>query len=195
MTTVRYLTYTDDGILDGCYLQVPPEEHISRMIIVDEDLAANWVNYRANEARDGVELAQAVPESVNLEQLKADALKATYADVDAVTAAAVGNRVEEYRDAEAAARAFVVAGYEGDVDEYVSSYAQYNPTGEEQTNAWAADQIIARADAFRDAQKAMRTRRFASQAEIRLAQTPEELTAAVQVWGGFIAGIRLALGV
>jgi hypothetical protein len=133
--------------------------------------------------------------ALDLAALKTAAINATYADVDAVTAAAVGNRVEEYRDAEAAARAFVEAGYEGAVDEYVSSYAKYNPTGEERTDAWAADQIIARADAFRAAQKSMRTERFACQAEMRAAATPEQLGAAVHAWETFIAEIRSALGV
>jgi hypothetical protein len=53
---VRYVTYTEDGALDGCYLQAPPEEHASRLIVVDEDLAPAWVDYCANEARDGIEL-------------------------------------------------------------------------------------------------------------------------------------------
>jgi hypothetical protein len=58
---VRYVTYDADGNLVECLLQVPPEGHRDRMIVVDEDVAADWVNYRANEARDGVELAPAVP--------------------------------------------------------------------------------------------------------------------------------------
>jgi hypothetical protein len=54
---VRYVTFDAGGALDGCYLQVPPEEHADRMVIVAEALAPAWVNFRANEARDGVELA------------------------------------------------------------------------------------------------------------------------------------------
>lgn len=53
---LRYVTFTVDGALDGCYLQVPPEEHANRMIVIDEALAPAWVNYRATEARDGLEL-------------------------------------------------------------------------------------------------------------------------------------------
>jgi hypothetical protein len=193
--TLRYVTFTVDGALDGCYLQIPPEEHVGHMVVIDEDLAPAWVNYRANEARDGVEPIPVLPRVVNLEALKTAAISSTYGDVDAVTAAAVGNRVEEYRDAESAARAFVEAGYVGDVDEYVTSYARYNPTGLQQTNAWAADQIIARADAFRVAQRGMRTQRFASQAAMRQAETPEALAAAVKAWGHFIVGMRTALGV
>jgi hypothetical protein len=117
-----------------------------------------------------------------------------YRDVDAVTRDAVGDRTEEYREAEAAARAFVAAGYEGEVDGDVSSYAQHNPTGAAQTNAWAADRIIARADAFRAAQKTMRSQRFASQTKMRAAVTPNQLAAATSEWGAFIAATRSTLG-
>ena len=58
---VRYVTFLDDGTLDGCYLQVPPEAHTARMIAVDEVIAANWPHYRANAARDGVELLPPAP--------------------------------------------------------------------------------------------------------------------------------------
>lgn len=60
-TPVRYVTFTADGTLDGCYLQVPPEAHVACMIVVDETIAADWPHYRANEARDGVELAPPAP--------------------------------------------------------------------------------------------------------------------------------------
>lgn len=66
---VRYVIYLADGTLDGCYLQVPPEEHVACMIPVDETTAANWVHYRVNEARDGVELAPTP--AVDLASIKA----------------------------------------------------------------------------------------------------------------------------
>lgn len=122
------------------------------------------------------------------------AVNQTYRDVDSVYDAAIGKREPEYRDAETAARAYVVAGYAGEVDQDVSDFAINNPTGQVQTNAWAADQIIARADAFRTAQKAMRSMRFASQAEMRAAETVEQLAVAATVWDGFIASTRTQLG-
>ena len=67
---VRYVTYDADGNLVECLLQVPPETHRDCMIVVDEDVAANWVNYRANEARDGVELAP--PAVADITALKAE---------------------------------------------------------------------------------------------------------------------------
>jgi hypothetical protein len=192
---VGYVTFLADGTLDGSYFQVPPEEHLIRMIEVDDAIRAAWVNYRANDARDGVELLPpAAPAPVDLDALKAAAIGRTYADVDAVYDAAIGRRATEYQEAEAAARAFADAGYAGDVSEYVSDYALHNPTGTEQSNLWAADQIIARADAFRAAQKAMRTQRFAGQAAMRAATTPEQLAAAQESWAAFITETRAELG-
>jgi len=122
------------------------------------------------------------------------AISRTYADVDRVYADAVGNRTEEYKDAEADARAFAAAGYTGTPSDYVHDYALHNPTGSAQTDQWAADQIIARADAFAQAKLAMRSTRFASQAAIRAAATPDDLNAAVATWNGFIASLRTQLG-
>jgi hypothetical protein len=76
MENTRYVTYTEDGALDGCYLQEPPEEHVDRMIEIDEAQAAAWVNMRANAARDGLEPAPAVaptpviPDQVTMRQAR-----------------------------------------------------------------------------------------------------------------------------
>jgi hypothetical protein len=73
----RYVTYLPDGSLDGCYLQEPPEDHAERMIEIDDAQAGVWPNYRANEARDGVELlppvepADPVPQSCAMWQARA----------------------------------------------------------------------------------------------------------------------------
>jgi hypothetical protein len=51
---------------------VPPDDHLERMIVIDEEQAGAWVNYRANEARDGIELVSAAPQPpVDLAALKA----------------------------------------------------------------------------------------------------------------------------
>lgn len=122
------------------------------------------------------------------------AIAATYLDVDGVYRDAVGQRGPEYLDAEADARAFVAAGYAGEVSPYVSEFALHNPTGEAQTDQWSADSIIARADAFKGAKMAMRNTRFVRQAEMRTATTTAALQAAVGSWNGFIAGLRAQLG-
>lgn len=93
---LRYVTFTLEGALDGCYLQVPPEEHAERMIVIDEALALGWVNYRANEARDGLELLPPaepapapVPQTVTRRQarqalLMADLLDDVQPAIDAI---------------------------------------------------------------------------------------------------------------
>lgn len=70
-TPISYVTYTEDGTLDGSYVQVPPDDHIGRMIEVDDETRASWVLYRANEARDGVELAPERLPLIDLAALKA----------------------------------------------------------------------------------------------------------------------------
>jgi hypothetical protein len=135
-----------------------------------------------------------VAEAAALKAAIDSAVVQCYADVDAVTVAAVGGRTEEYRVAEEDARAFAATGYAGDPSLSVSAFAKFNTTGQAQTNQWAADQIIAKADAYRAAQAQMRAKRFECQTSMRASTTPEQLAAAVAVWRSFIAGTRSALG-
>ncbi len=53
---MNYVTYDEDGNLTGCYAQDLQEEHTDCYIETPESLANIWPNYRANAARDGVEL-------------------------------------------------------------------------------------------------------------------------------------------
>lgn len=189
---MRYVTYDWAGNLTGAFLQEPHPSHIGSLIEVPDGVALRWLAYRANAARDGVEL---LPPVVHQLQPQIDAAIAkTYQDVDAIYTAAVGNRTDEYQEAEKAARAYVAAGYTGPVSQYVSDFALSNPTGVAQSNAWSADQIIARADAFHAAKLSMRSKRFSSQAGMRAATTMEELNAAVTNWSGFVVSLRAGLG-
>lgn len=129
-----------------------------------------------------------------LASLQAKSINKPYADIDAVVRDAVGNRTEEYKAAEADARAYRAAGYAGAVPPSVDCFAQHNPTGIVQTGQWAADDIIMRADAFAVAKLAMRQMRFSSQSAMRSATTSAELDAAVAGWTSFIAQIRAQLG-
>jgi len=70
LAPVRYVTYLDDGTLDGCYMQVPPEAHVDRMIEVDEAIVVDWPHYRANEVRDGVEPLP--PAAADIDVMKAE---------------------------------------------------------------------------------------------------------------------------
>jgi hypothetical protein len=122
------------------------------------------------------------------------AVAKTYADVDSVVRDAVGLRFEEYKDAEIDARAFAASGYAGDAPESVACHARSNPTGVAQTDQWAADQIIARADAFAAAKLSMRSNRMDRQADMRAATTASELASAGAAWDSFIATTRAQLG-
>lgn len=133
-------------------------------------------------------------ETEELSTLKAQAIARTYVDVDAVYRDAIGYRATVYAIAEADARAYKAGGYTGEVSEYVAGYARKNYTLAAQSNQWAADQIILRADAFRVAELAMRNTMFACQVDMRAASSPEALVVAIATWNGFIAALRAQLG-
>lgn len=77
---MRYVTYDTTGKLTGCYLQALHPDHADNCIQVSGAVAREWVNYRANAARDGVELAP--PASVSIEAHNAPIL-AELARIDA----------------------------------------------------------------------------------------------------------------
>lgn len=58
---MSYVTYDDAGNLTGAFLQAVQPEHEAKHIIVTDFERLTWVNYRANMARDGVELAPEAP--------------------------------------------------------------------------------------------------------------------------------------
>lgn len=147
---------------------------------------AHWLKWREGDLV--WELA------ASLAQLQASAIARTYVDVDAVYAAAVGNRTVEYTKAEAAARAYLTAEVKpSPASSFVTGHALNNPTGQVQSEAWAAQQIVEKADAFSWAVGHMRDVRFARQADMRAATTPEELAAAVASWANFITWLRATL--
>lgn len=134
-------------------------------------------------------------ETSTLEQLCTDAVAKTYPDVDAIYEAAVGSRTVEYQKAEAAARAYQAAEVKpSPASIYITSHALNNPTGQVQSEAWAAQQIIEKADAFAWAVAQMRDVRAASQGRMRAATTPGELEAVEKDWHGFILWVRDVLG-
>lgn len=128
--------------------------------------------------------------SPTLAQLQSSAISKTYSDVDAVYFAAVGNREEEYKDAEVVARAFKAAGHIGTVSLYISHWAAVKGF----TNQQATDAIIAKADSLAAAKLALRNTRFDSQAAMTAATTQAQLDAAVASWNAFIASTKTSLG-
>lgn len=130
------------------------------------------------------------PPQPSIEQQIASALANTYADVDAIYAAAIGGRAPEYEQAEQAAIAFQSAGYTGTASPYVADFAATAGI----TDRQSADLIIARANGLRAAVLAMRSTRFTAQSAMRAATTQAELDAAVAAWAAFIAQVRASLG-
>ena len=61
-----YVTYDDAGALTGSYFQLLHPDHAANYIAVDEETRAHWSTYRANEARDGVELLPPEPPPTSL---------------------------------------------------------------------------------------------------------------------------------
>ena len=60
---MRYVTFDQDGNLTGCYRQ---ESAHADYLEIDESTAVNWCAYKANAARDGLELVPPVAQSPNV---------------------------------------------------------------------------------------------------------------------------------
>jgi hypothetical protein len=175
--TQRYVTYAPDGSLDGCYLQVPPEEHASRMIGIDEEQAAVWVNYRANEARDGVELAPST--GIVLAALKAsknDEINAWRAVANLSTFPHAGKQIA----CDALSRS--------DIDGVANNIALFGGFPQGFPMAWKATDNtfieLADVDAFREMYGSMTAQGTANfnhaqdlKAQLAAASTPEEIAA------------------
>lgn len=108
MPTAKPLSYVafdpGTGGLLGGFLQVPVDGH-DHLIEVPDDVRLNWLAYRLNEARDGVELApppppapQQVPQVVTMRQARLALLAAgKYAGVDAAIDSLPSPQKEEAR--------------------------------------------------------------------------------------------------
>lgn len=149
------------------------------------------IEARLISAIPSAELATALPaDVVSMATRTAAAIAKTYTDTDAIYAAAVGNRSDEYKLAESDALAFKAAGYAGVCPTTVSSWKPSSAL----TNQQKADTIIAQATALRGAITAMRIQRFASQDAMNSATTQAQLDADVATWNAFIVATRTALG-
>lgn len=118
---------------------------------------------------------------------EAQALRQIDADVDAIYAAAIGNRGPEYEAAETEALAYQAAGFAGPVPPSVASWVAASGMEPEA----AALDIVAQGTAWRQAAQAMRAQRLQAKAGVRSGAIAPTLAA----WAGFVAQIRAALGV
>lgn len=110
--------------------------------------------------------------------------------VDAIYASAVGNRATEYQKAEEQARSYRAADYAGDGPKAVAAWA--NAAGN--SARWAADDIIATADAWHTAEDTIRDARLMCKQRARNAKTEEALETVRTQWTAFLAQIQAQLG-
>ncbi len=119
----------------------------------------------------------------------ADVVRQIDADTDALYATVLGLRTTEYQKAEDQARAYRAAGYVGDGPKAVAAWA--NATGE--SAQWAADDIIATADAWHTAEDAIREQRLMCKQLARNATTDATLNLVRIQWFAFLTQIRAQL--
>ncbi|WP_413672255.1 DUF4376 domain-containing protein [Massilia cellulosiltytica] len=174
-----YVTYDDAGMLVGSYFQLLLPEHAANHIAVDEETRANWYAYRANDARDGVELTPAAPASVDLVEMKAAknaAINAWRATANQTTFPHAGKLIA----CDALSRS--------DIDGVANNIALFGVFPDGFPGAWkAVDNTmipLADVDAFRSMYASMTaqgTENFnhaqALKAQLAAASTPEEVAA------------------
>jgi hypothetical protein len=110
---------------------------------------------------------------------------------DDLVTALIGRRDTEYLMAEKQAQAYIDAKYKGETFPYVSSWAK----AKNQTEKWAADNIIETANSWRSTQSDVREKRLAHKERIRLSETIEEINETLRSWYNYIDSVKLNLGV
>jgi hypothetical protein len=135
------------------------------------------------------QLAQVV--AANLAARKAQLVNKVDDDVDAILKRCVGERTSEYQRAENQARAYKAGGYIGNASKLVHDWAVIKG----QTDAWAANNIIAQADTWIGAQDVIREHRLRAKESYRSATTEEQLNTTLATWGTFSNYIRGQLGI
>lgn len=118
---------------------------------------------------------------------EAQALRQIDHDADAIVRDVIGDRGEEYRQAEADALAFQAAGFAGPAPGSVAVWAAASGMTEQA----AAQDVLAQAAAWRTALLAIRQARLTAKAGVRAGTVADAMAA----WAAFVAGIRLQLGV
>lgn len=133
---------------------------------------------------DNVEL-----ESINKKQLqdkKSQSLKFIDESSDELITAAIGRRDTEYLQAEKQAQEFIAAGYKGNTYPYVSSWA----IAKNETDEWAADNIIETAAAWREVQSDLRAKRLMHKENVRNSLTIKEIDTVMGSWKMYINTLK-----
>ena len=178
---------TENGIVvqvignDPALLFAP--EHAELFHPCEDTVKAGWLD-------DGTAYIEPPPPAFNA-AVKTAAILKIDADTDKVYGDVVGNKGEEYRSAEADAKAFIAANYTGTAGGGVTSWA----TAKGWTTTQAANDIISQAAAWRGAQNAIRTNRLARKEAAKAAVDLAALNVVTAQWTGFLTAIRTQLGV
>jgi hypothetical protein len=115
------------------------------------------------------------------------------ADTDRIITDTIGARAEEYRQAHADALAYQAAGWQGDVPPFVANH-QAAKTADGWTARQAAEDILATATSWLNAQGQIRTQRLWHKEQARRAVDRTALDLALAQWSGFVAAMRIGLG-
>jgi hypothetical protein len=118
---------------------------------------------------------------------EAQALSFIDASADAIIRATIGDRGEEYSQAEADAQAFAAVDYTGDVPLSIAIWMQTSGMSAQA----ATDDILAQAEAWRGALMQIRAARLQAKAIARAG----DIECAIDDWNTFDAQIRTALGI
>jgi hypothetical protein len=156
--------------------------------IPDDPANADYAEYLRWLADGNQALLADVPA---LAERIAAAMRKIDADADAIYGSVLGNRGEEYKGAEADAKAFKQAGYSGAVPTGVSSWVAASGM----TAQGAADDILATADNWRGAMAQIRSNRLARKKAVEAAADQAGIDAAMAQWNGFATAMRAALGI
>lgn len=159
----------------------------------DADLPENWRgaewSYENGEWTLVAADAYAARAAEDLARRVSAVVRKIDADADSIYTAALGNRATEYAQAEADATAYKVAAYSGQVPGYVQAWA----TATNKTAQWAADDILATAQGWRNAQAAIRLNRLTCKEAARGATTPSGVATVEAQWAGFLSAIKTQL--
>ena len=139
----------------------------------------------------GWEVLPQHPAIKTLAEQQAQARSTIDQDADAIVRDTIGDRAEEYRQAEADTLAYQAAGFEGTAPASVAVWAQASGLG----NQAAAQSILEQAAAWRGALLAIRQNRLQAKADVGAATGEQGIADALELWAGFVATIRGQLGV
>lgn len=129
-------------------------------------------------------------DSAIFSERRAALVKSIDADVDAVYAAVIGNRSDEYNAARDQAAEFAEGGYLGAAPPSVASWA----AAKGWTATQAADDILAAAASLAGLRDIIRAQRLAKKEAARAASGEAALAIVSEQWAGALAAIRAAAG-